>query len=699
MRLAPLRSLMLLAATACATQAPPTSPEPPPAPVPVTQPVAAAPTPAPAPEELALAPALASVVMTEVLLDPRAAAAITLDKDGGARLWPDLGASAPSPVILPFKEVAWVTLAAVGEPPSSGAANVAHHFVVAAIDTAGATRVGRVDCDARGARWHTLFELPATDPLLEIHVLDGGDRILALGLDHRLRLYARQGDALSILDTPSFIPWQLRVAQRPGLPPAIVAVLANPVRAQPITLTDDTLAITGEARQVALDQGPNHNDLALSPDGTFVTALRRPKAEGRGWYLERIDLASGERRWLAGEVDTLVRPRLHLVEPNRALLESGSGKGFWIDLSTAQLPPPGVPFDRKQLPRTRTQVVASPGSTEDTRMWSTVVAGTRVVADGQALIVDSLTSDEHLRIAAESFRPSLVALDATGERLAWVHSGHLLVETFGKAEPPRKLAALERPVKALAFVDRARLLLVDDRGGVTLRRFDDGATLGAVKALPSWLGWAAYHSSGPDSGTLAIISKAERDPTVVVPVDASGLGAHREMKESERAEFGISSAEIKQQQARLRASTGDDTLVLGRMNPAEDRLYLLTRDPNRRIYQLHDGKVQSFELRRREHLSMQPAPRAPRIAVIAADDDGIRTVSVIDFAGDAPRKLWSRALSSFTVDLGWSTDGSRLAIASDHAQVLDATTGALLLERHHLGLTVQRLPDTKPPAR
>ena len=39
-----------------------------------------------------------------------------------------------------------------------------------------------------------------------------------------------------------------------------------------------------------------------------MTALRRPKAEGRGWYLERIDLASGERRWLAGEVDTLVRP-------------------------------------------------------------------------------------------------------------------------------------------------------------------------------------------------------------------------------------------------------------------------------------------------------------------------------------------------------------------------------------------------------
>ena len=31
--------------------------------------------------------------------------------------------------------------------------------------------------------------------------------------------------------------------------------------------------------------------------------------------------------------------------------------------------------------------------------------------------------------------------------------------------------------------------------------------------------------------------------------------------------------------------------------------------------------------------------------------------------------------------------------------VLDATTGALLLERHHLGLTVQRLPDAKPPAR
>jgi len=692
MRLASLPALMLLTATTCATAVPPQPPEPPPAPAPVAQPVATNPMPAPAPETLVLPAALQQVVMTEVMLDPRGNAAITFDKDGGARLWPDLGAQAPSPIALPFTEAASASLATAGE----------RRFIIATIDTAGATRVAQVDIDTQGARWQTLFELPATDPLLEIHVLDGGARLLALGLDHRLRLYDPQGNARSILDTPSFIPWQLRVAQRPEKPPAIVAVLANPVRAQPITLTGDTLTISGEARQVALDQGPNHNDLALSPDGAFVTALRRPKAEGRGWYLERIDLASGERRWLAGEVDGLVRPRLHLVEPNRALLESGSGKGFWIDLTSAQLPPPGVPFDRKLLPRTKAQIVAVPGSTEDSRMWSTVAAGVRVVAEREALLVDPLTSDEHLRIAAESFRPTLVALDPTGERLAWVHAGHLRVETFGHPGPPRAIAKLDRPVKAFAFVDPARLILVDDRGSVTLRRFDDGAVLGQVKALPSWLALAAYHASGKDSGTLAIAGKAERDPVILVPVDASGLGAHRKATESERnswPEFGLPAVESKRQQAQLRAIAGDDTLAISRTYRAEDQPYFLTWGPNRRIYRLRDTQAQSFALIRDGHHWLAPSPGSPLVAVIEDNlDDDPRAMSIIDFGRDTPRKLWSRTYPQFANDLAWSADGSRLAIAADHAQMFDATTGAVLLERHHLGLTVQRLPDAKPPA-
>jgi hypothetical protein len=692
MRLTSLPALMLLAATACATAVTPTPPAPPPTPAPLAQPVATTPTPAPTPETLVLPAALQQVVMTEIMLDPRGNAAITFDEAGGARLWPDLRAQAPAPIALPFTEAASASLAAAGE----------RRFIVAAIDTAGATRVGQVDIDAQGARWQTLFELPATDPLLEIHVLDGGARLLALGLDHRLRLYDPQGNARSIIDTPSFIPWQLRVAQRPDKPPAIVAVLANPVRAQPISLTGDTLTIAGEARMVALDQGPNHNDLALSPDGTFVTALRRPKAEGRGWYLERIDLASGERRWLAGDVDTLVRPRLHLVEPNRALLEGGSGKGFWIDLSAAQLPPPGVPFDRKLLPRTQTKIVAVPGSTEDSRMWSTVAAGVRVVAEREALLVDPLTSDEHLRIAAETFRPTLVALDVTGERLAWVHAGHLLVETFGQPAPPRTIATLDRPVKVLAFVDPARLILVDDRGSVTLRRFDDGAVLGQVKALPSWLALAAYHPGGKDSGTLAVTGKAERDPVILVPVDASGLGAHRKATESERTswpELGLPAAEYKRQQAQLRAATGDDTLVVSRTYRAEAWSYLLTRSPNRRIYRLRDTQAESFELIREGYHWLAPSPGSPLVAVIEdTSSDDPRAMSIIDFGRDTPRKLWGRAYPQFANDIAWSADGARLVIAADPALMFDATTGALLLERHHLGLTVQHLPDAKPPA-
>ncbi len=688
--------LGLIVMLGCAAEPPAPSREPPMTPVVEATPTpTATPAAAPSPEQIVLSPAVARVKMTEVLLDPRGQAAITLDRDGGAALWPDLrGTETPTPVVLPLREAAWVTLASAGEG----------RLVIAATDTAGGTRVGQVELGTGGARWQTLFELPATDPVLEIHVLAGGDRILALGLDHRIRLYDRHGTPLSILVAPGFIPWQLRVAQPAGAAPVILAVLAGPVRVQAIALTGDTLALTGEARGVALEKGPNLSDLALSPDGTFVTALRRPRSKGRAWALERIDLASGERRWLGGDVDTTVRPRVHLVDPTRALLESGSGKGFWIDLTSAQAPAPGTIIDRAKLPRTPARVVPLAGSTEDTRMWSTVADGIRAVAVDEVLLVDALATDDHLRFAAETFDPSRVAIEATGERIAWFTGMfELWVETIGEVGPPRKLAAFDNALDELVFVDRERLLAVDHVGEVTLRRFSDGEVLARTRVQAAWgvgtVAYRSYHGTGAGQGAVAIRGGRGGEPVVQVAVTATGLGAPRKPTAAELVvwpEFG--GAGFVAAQAALRASTGRAGLVVADLEIAVDRRWLLARDPNDWLFELRGDRAQGVEIERGAVSTWTPAPGASRVAVLHhVTQRGMRLIRVIDLGGEAPRVLWSRTLEG-AWNMRWSDDGARLAVASDGAYVFDGTTGAVLLERHHLGLTAVRRPDSdKPP--
>jgi hypothetical protein len=463
--------------------------------------------------------------MTEVTLDPRGAAAVTLDADGGARLWPDLHARVPvMPVVLPFTEAAAVSLAQAG----------ADSFVIAVLDTAGGCSVGEVSLAPGGPRWRSRFELPPTRPALEIHVLDAGERVLVLGLDHSLELRDRSGTLLSLLDPIGFIPWQLRVIQPPGQGAKIVAVLADPVRVQAIGLERDALTVTGEALAVALDQGPNHSDLVLAPDGSFVLALRRPKALGRAFTLQRIELGTGERRWLAGELDGPLWPRLHGVDASRALLESGTGRGFWVDLDAATpTPPDGTPL-LQHVPR----VVPLPASTEATLMWSVVANGTRAVIDGDALVVGPLDGDRHRRLAAAPFTPRQVALDPEGSRLAWIAGTRLMTEQLGVSDSLHDLAEVGMNAIELAMVGSRAY----PRGRASRAR----SASGAGKMARSWPtrrrrragAWRRRcFARASRGGELALAPLKGRDPISLFTIDGASIGPRREAKVSH--ELGI----------------------------------------------------------------------------------------------------------------------------------------------------------------
>jgi hypothetical protein len=416
-------------------------------------------------ESIALAAAMHDVAVTEVILDPLGESALTIDEEGGLRLWPTVrGTEIEVPIALPDREPVWATLAR-GE---DGA------FVVATIDTQGGARVARIELGEGGAKRTELFEIPAVDPQFELYVLEGAQRIVALGKDHRVRLFDTSGAVKSEIDRVGFIPWQLRVAPtKHGVTP-MLAVLTQPVRAQSMRIDHDRLEVVGEAWMVGLDQSPNRNDLALSPDGTKVAALRRPKSKGKAFTLQLIEMATGDRKVILGELDAKVRPRLHYVDMDRALLETGNGTGFWLDLNAA------VPKTQTEIPLTPVTPVKLPEGHEDERMQVTVVAGIRAVPVSGGLVIDPIDTPRHTLLTKAPAFANVIAIDHDGARVAWGNPGNVVVEQVGGRA--QRFAVDVGRLRALALQESGHVLATGDRGSVIVD--EQGATTPGEATAP-----------------------------------------------------------------------------------------------------------------------------------------------------------------------------------------------------------------------
>jgi hypothetical protein len=590
--------------------------------------------------------------MTEVVLDPGGEAALTLDREGGVRLWDaNRSEDAPTPWMLPLQEPTWMSLARAGE----------HAFVVAHVDGG---HVGRVAIEGERAHYEPLFDVPPSEPLFELWVLDGGKRILALGVDHRVRLYDAAGTVRSEIDERGFVPWQLRVVQPKGKPPAIAAVLARPTRAQRIQLEDDALSVVGEAQMVALDQSPNRNDLELSPDGRTIGALRRPKHRGTTWWLELIDLDDGKRRKITGDADAKVRPRLHLLEGDRALLYAGTGKGQRVDLGKAkavtigETPPPPASFVDAVTE------VEVPGSISESRMQTTVAAGLRAVASGSTLLADPIDDEAVFTHGVDPFRPRVGAVSPNGERIAWAGSSDLHLEENGVLT---EVASADTTIAAVTFIDDAHLLVVSFAGVVTIRKGTDGTAV-ASTSVP--LRWGIADVAWDGDGTLVITGQRGDVHALAV---RDGALAKREAPASDA-------------RALLRAAGLGDVKVREHVVDDRGRHVIGTAGERPTLHVLDGEQAQRVRLRHGGIVRLSVA--GDLVAVLqtapALEEFGVRelyALSVHDLA--TGKRLWTRPVAD-----GWggqfSPDGSALILAdSDGGLVADARTGAVRHRRSH----------------
>ena len=669
--------------------------------------------PAPAPDRSVLVGRDSPRAPSEVELDPRGEVVIALDPIGQVRLWPAIRSGEPAqtqPWTVPIQEPLWMSVAqrpgaTAGEPTS---------YAIAVVDT---TNTGRVyalapepaqaaSAEPSQARFAPLFALSPEDPLLELHALDGGERFVALGVDHRVRVYDRDGRELSAIDERGFAPWQLRVVpgDAPGAAPKLAAVLAAPVRVQALALEGDRLTRLGEPLPVALDRGPNRGDLVLSPDGRTVAALRRKSGRGREFSVELIDLLDGGRRLLAGRSDASIRPRMHFVDAERILLETGSarGTGLWLDTRAAvalETPADAEPDSKLAARLAKAAELASvalPASAEHrpehfdpefdspwdhgARFHASVVAGVRVNVgprnDPAAMVVDELDGDAHLSVRLHSRWHVERVLDTRGEHRASVDDTHLRV-TAVTDTTDATTTTIEHGmthVFEVVFVDDDRILLVDQRGRVRVFDWRRGQVVSETELDARWIDALAYHRTGPGAGVLGW--KVGGDFHRLTVANGS-LGAPVSLPDGELGKW----VELLHRRSSVRDALfperveghGVDEIAV---TPAGRRLFTLS-DPRTSLWVLDPDADQpwAIPLPAGQGRALSPSPTGTHVAIVQfrERDDGRGSdhlVSVVDLETGA--RLWTVGFDHGLLPPTWSGDGQRLVVAQ---QVRDALTG------------------------
>lgn len=637
--------------------------------------------------------------ITEVWLDPRASAAITLDADGGVRLWPALppattDLAALAPIRVPLHEPQWISFAQAGP----------RAFVIAAIDTVQSARVISIKLDEQGnAHVRERFTLTPADPLLEVHVFDGGDRLLALGVDHRLRLYDGHGKRLAELAQYGLSPWQLRLA---GPPESLqlAMVLAGPTRLQRFTITHDQFALIGEPYPFVLDRGPNHNDLGLLPSGHVASVLRRPKAKTNQWSLELHDLDSGEVRVMWGEVESQLRARLYIIDDKRALLEDGSGAGFWVDLQAgAVMPSPfELPKELELLPpqsHVSTRRVELPMWAPTSRRHASVVAGLRAVPFGPALVLDPIDDKHHHKLGYHSVLANDLALDRDGGQLAMVmFDGGVVVQSLDGANRHAVVGCTTDTIFDLAFTDPDHLLLVSAEGAQICAWRGDGKSSPIVSelALPASTE-RKIRLAESGSGELAIVLEDDdyAAPKQLSSVSFTGnrFAALEPVAKADLINWPELDADAK--------TLGLDHTGQRYTQPkvATQQFNITSAADERRTLRIADQKVDI------DPAVFEPSPNGRRIAFVHSPTNEYggyeysysyynspRTLSVWSIADETPELLWSIP-AEHSMDLSWSADGSRLALErSGRVQVVTAE-GELVFENKQGELELEQLPD------
>ncbi len=421
---------------------------------------------------------------------------------------------------MPIEQPLWMSLAETEDG-----------LRVAFIDTAGASHVATVTVSGSTWTWEPSFDLPPIDPMFELHVLEDGGRLLALGVDHRVRLYDARGTMVAELDEHGVIPWQLRVGRDDEGRPVAAVVQFAPVRVQRLSLRNDTLALVGEAHPVEIDQSPNRNDIAMSPDGRYVTAMQKPEPKSGRFEIELIDLHDGSRRMLVGTSDTLWRPRIHPLTDG-VLAETGSGRALKLSLEDAVPWTPGS--DRAAVEAAPAPSIPMAGSTDDSMMHATMRGGRHAIARGDVLFVQSEDRQVEMERRVRSFAPGAVALDGTGSTVAWATAATIEIDSVqGRSSMP----VLGRPPIVLGFGPEDTLVTVDARGAAQIRSRTSGEILDETEVPVAWgVRQHAWRASA-SGGMVVLADDKPSAPLQVQHIDGTRFGTRETVERSERSRW------------------------------------------------------------------------------------------------------------------------------------------------------------------
>ena len=633
--------------------------------------------------------------ISAVALDPTGRAALTRDSVGGVRLWAALDGSR-EPVVVPIRD-----------PHAMALAVHPQGWTLALVDGAGGARIVAVD-DA-GTNMQALVSLPPTDPLATLQVLPGGDRLVAIGQDHVIRLLARDGHELARLDLPGKRPASLRIAAPSEGEVEVVAVTVGEFDAKanrfavelvPLEIGDASVA-AGPSQRLLLDSPPTFDNPSLAPDGRTAVYLQRQWQGGASWEVHAIQLDDGRERKVDSGLANGQQPRLGLLDGGRVLLDDGTGLGRVVDLREREV-----------------ELMAVRSSPTVSHLEAVFAGGTRAAPAGGWLAVHDLAHDDLRYLGYEAINVTDVGVSPSGATVAWALGDRVAVEAVGTREVVAIPGTAPTGRRFVEFVDEDRLLTLDWTGGAELLGWRDGEVLDAAD-LGVHPQTAELVRDGSGDALLLVRSNLWQNPAVV-EVRAGGFGrralAHAaanlaglrrpagaaidewsawtldgsgQVREFTVAELG---AGVDIEAAAAAGKTGPFGFPQQLAFDGQGRTWWVNGDAGGTPVVHVAGPSGEVEARLSPGpvVSLHPSPDGRRIAIVQQRDTQ-QLLTVLDAA--TLDSAWARPLAGVS-GLAWSADGDELGVAAAFSGgvVFDAGDGDPLTARCGLAFEVRRTP-------
>jgi hypothetical protein len=634
--------------------------------------------------------------ITLIAVDPAGKAALTRDSSGSVRLWPALDGSR-EPLIVPIRD-----------PRTMALASHEQGWTLALLDAAGGARI--VGVDAAG-QMEPLASLPPTDPLSEIVVLPGGERMVAVGGDHVIRLLDRKGSELARLDMPSLRPSSLRIAMEAEGGPRVVAVTAGDfdggqgrfaVELLPLDIGHASIALATNKRIVHIDSPATVDNPTLAPDGRSVVYLQRQRLGGATWKVHAMQFDDGREISVDTEIPSGQQPRIGLMSGGRVLLDDGTGLGRVVDLRERHV-----------------DLIALRSAPTINHIVATFAANLRVAPANNWLAVHDLANDDLIYLGYEQINVTDVGLSPSGQTVAWALGDRVTVEAVGSNEVFEIPGTRPTAQRFVEFIDEDVLLTLDWTGGAKLLRWRDGEVVDEVD-IGNHTQTAELARDGNGSAVMFVRTNLWQNPSVVevrdrqfgarylthASANLAGLlaatgaplddwGAWTLDGAGQLRNFTI--AQLREGIDTKEATTGGQLLSFGLPEQfaidAQGRQWWVRTMGSRPTLHVERGtKSDERELAAGFIVRLTPSPDGRRVAVVQQRDVN-QVLTILD--AETLQPLWAQPLPPVN-GMTWSDGSERVGVpaAFGGGVVFDANDGSSEATRCGLGFEVRRSPPT-----